>query len=108
MEPRAVTIGHIVYDIRNYVEEFPEPDHTAIMRMHPKVSGGGSAANVALNLCRLGIPAGVIGNVASDRHGKILNRPEEGRGGYKGGAGFPGHERAFGDNSRRARRSARD
>lgn len=72
MALRAVTIGHIVYDIRNYVEEFPEPDHTAIMRMPPKVGGGGSAANVALNLCRLGIPSGVIGNVASDRHGHAL------------------------------------
>lgn len=72
MHPSIVTIGHIVYDIRNYVEEFPQPDHTAIMRMHPKVSGGGSAANVAVNLCKLGFSAGVIGSVSSDRHGKFL------------------------------------
>ena len=72
MQPKIVTIGHIVYDIRNYVEKFPEPDHTAIMRMDPKISGGGSAANVAVNLVKLGFSAGVIGNVANDRHGRFL------------------------------------
>ncbi|VVC02214.1 putative sugar kinase [uncultured archaeon] len=72
MQPEIVTIGHIVYDIRNYVQEFPEPDHTAIMRMDPKVGGGGSAANVAINLSKLGFSSGVIGSVASDRHGRFL------------------------------------
>jgi len=72
MHPEIATIGHIVYDIRNYVEMFPEPDHTALMRMHPTVGGGGSAANVAVNLVKLGHSSGVIGNVASDRHGKYL------------------------------------
>lgn len=72
MHPEIVTVGHIVYDIRNYVEAFPEPDHTALMRMHPKVSGGGSAANVAVNLVKLGFSAGVVANVGNDRHGKFL------------------------------------
>jgi sugar/nucleoside kinase (ribokinase family) len=72
MKKRIVTLGHIVYDIRNYVEAFPEPDHTAIMRLHPKVGGGGSAANVALNLCRLGFSSGVIANIADDKHGEYL------------------------------------
>jgi len=72
MQPQIVALGHIVYDIRNYVEAFPEPDHTAVMRMSPKVSGGGSAANVAVNLVKLGFSAGVVGNVANDRHGKFL------------------------------------
>lgn len=72
MRKRIAAMGHIVYDIRNYVEAFPEPDHTALMRMHPSVSGGGSAANVAVNLVKLGHKAGVMGSVASDRHGKFL------------------------------------
>ena len=70
--PQVVTVGHIVYDIRNYVEAFPEPDHTAVMRMHPKAGGGGSAANVAVNLHKLGFSSGLIGSVGSDRHGKFL------------------------------------
>jgi len=80
MNPEIATIGHVVYDIRNYVERFPEPDHTALMRMHPSVSGGGSAANVAVNLVKLGHDAGVIGNVASDRHGKYLRSDLHNRG----------------------------
>jgi len=72
MQPQIVTVGHIVYDIRNYVEEFPSPDQTAIMRMDPKVSGGGSAANVSVNLTKLGFSSGVISSVGDDRHGKFL------------------------------------
>ncbi|MEM4633542.1 MAG: carbohydrate kinase family protein, partial [Candidatus Anstonellaceae archaeon] len=72
MQPQIVTVGHCVYDIRNYVEKFPEPDHTAVMRMPPKVSGGGSAANVAVNLGKLGFSSGIIANVGKDRHGKFL------------------------------------
>ncbi|MEM4554375.1 MAG: carbohydrate kinase family protein [Candidatus Anstonellaceae archaeon] len=70
--PDVVTVGHIIYDIRNYVVEFPQPDQTAIMRMHPKAGGGGSAANIAVNLRKLGFSSGVVGNVGSDRHGKFL------------------------------------
>ncbi len=72
MQPQIVCVGHIVYDIRNYVEEFPEPDRTAIMRTHPSVSGGGSAANVAVNLKKLGFSSGVVGSVGNDRHGRFL------------------------------------
>ncbi|MCX8197515.1 MAG: carbohydrate kinase family protein [Candidatus Micrarchaeota archaeon] len=72
MQPQVVTVGHIIYDIRNYVVEFPQPDQTAVMRMHPKAGGGGSAANIAVNLSKLGFRSGVIGNVGSDRHGKFL------------------------------------
>ena len=72
MQPDVVSVGHIVYDIRNYVEEFPNPDQTAVMRMPPKAGGGGSAANIAVNLRKLGFRSGVVGSVASDRHGKFL------------------------------------
>jgi len=72
MQPDIVTVGHCVYDIRNYVQEFPDPDATAVMRMHPKVGTGGSATNVAHNLSKLGFSTGVITNVGNDRHGKFL------------------------------------
>jgi len=69
---RLATVGHIIYDIRDYVEELPQKDKTVKLRMPAKVSGGGSAANVAVNACKLGIPSGVIGNIGNDRHGKFL------------------------------------
>ena len=72
MQPDIVTIGHCVYDIRNYVQKFPDADATALMRMHPKVGTGGSATNVAHNLSKLGFSTGVITNVGNDRHGKFL------------------------------------
>ena len=72
MQPDIVTVGHCVYDIRNYVQEFPDPDATAVMRMHPKVGTGGSATNVAHNLSKLGFSTGVITNIGNDRHGKFL------------------------------------
>ena len=72
MQPDIVTVGHIVYDIRNYVQEFPGPDQAAVMRMPPKAGGGGSAANIAVNLRKLGFSSGVMGSIASDRHGKFL------------------------------------
>jgi len=72
MQPEIVTVGHAVYDIRNYVEEFPGADQTAAMRMHPKASGGGSAANVAVNLARLGHESGLVASLGNDRHGRFI------------------------------------
>lgn len=72
MQPDIVTVGHCVYDIRNYVQKFPDSDATALMRMHPKVGTGGSATNVAHNLSKLGFSTGVVTNVGNDRHGKFL------------------------------------
>jgi len=68
----VVTIGHILYDIRCYVNEFPKPDKTALIESSIKGGGGGSAANVAVNLEMLGHNAAFIGNVGTDRHGKYL------------------------------------
>jgi ribokinase len=72
MQPKLVTVGHCVYDIRDYVEEFPQPDKTVLLRMPSKVSGGGSAANVAVNARKLGVSSGLISNIGDDRHGKFL------------------------------------
>jgi ribokinase len=67
-----ITVGHIVYDIRAYVEHLPEPDVRGLMREPFHVGGGGSAANVAVNCSRLGKRAGVIGNLGKDHHGRFL------------------------------------
>jgi sugar/nucleoside kinase (ribokinase family) len=67
-----VCVGHLVYDIRDYVEAFPSPDRTVLLRRPPQISAGGSAANVTLNASRLGHSAGLVANVGDDPHGRFI------------------------------------
>lgn len=64
-----VCLGHVLYDIRCYVESFPLPDKLSIMAGRLKQSGGGSAANVAVNSAKLGLKTGMIGKVGFDEYG---------------------------------------
>ncbi|MEM3167479.1 MAG: carbohydrate kinase family protein, partial [Candidatus Anstonellales archaeon] len=68
----VVCVGHILYDVRCYVEELPKPDKTSIIRAPIEASGGGSAANVAVNCAMLGLKTGVVGNIGDDYNGKFL------------------------------------
>ncbi|VVC03542.1 putative sugar kinase [Candidatus Burarchaeum australiense] len=68
----VATIGHVLYDIRCYVDEFPKPDKTSFIQSSIRGGGGGSAANVAASLKLLGHDSAFIGNVGTDRHGKYL------------------------------------
>lgn len=65
-------IGHILYDTRSYVGEFPRPDRTSFVKGTIKHSIGGSATNVACNLSKLGLKTAVIGKIGNDDHGKYL------------------------------------
>ncbi|PIT84726.1 hypothetical protein COU37_01520 [Candidatus Micrarchaeota archaeon CG10_big_fil_rev_8_21_14_0_10_45_29] len=69
---QVVCVGHLVYDIRDYVKEFPQPDKTSFLMRPPAVSAGGSAANVAFNLIKMGHSAGLVSNVGNDAHGNFL------------------------------------
>lgn len=67
-----VTLGHIVYDIRCYVEDFPKPDKTSFIKGDMKISGGGCAANVAVIGRKLGLKTAAMGNVGDDEHGGYM------------------------------------
>ncbi|MFH1448763.1 MAG: carbohydrate kinase family protein [Candidatus Micrarchaeota archaeon] len=67
-----VTMGHIVFDIRCYVEDFPIPDKTSFTYSEIETSLGGSAANVACAAAMLGAKAGYMGNIGSDPEGGQL------------------------------------
>jgi len=69
MKLDMVCLGHVLYDIRCYVDSFPLPDKLSIMAGRLKHSGGGSAANVAVNSQRLGLKTGIIGKVGFDEYG---------------------------------------
>jgi len=69
MKLDMVCLGHVLYDIRCYVDNFPLPDKLSIMAGRLRHSGGGSAANVAVNSQRLGLKTGMIGKVGFDEYG---------------------------------------
>lgn len=68
----AVCVGHILYDTRSYVDEFPKPDKMSFVKGTITHSIGGSATNVACNLCKLGDKAAIIGKIGFDDQGQYL------------------------------------
>jgi ribokinase len=68
----AVCIGHILYDTRSFVEEFPKPDKMTFVKGTIMHSIGGSATNVACNLSKLGMKTALIGKIGYDDHGRYL------------------------------------
>lgn len=73
-KPEVVGFGHILYDLRCYVESFPKPDKTSFVRGKMKGSVGGSATNVACNLAKLGKRTAILGKVGFDENGEFVLR----------------------------------
>jgi sugar/nucleoside kinase (ribokinase family) len=67
--PELVTIGHILLDIRAYVERFPVPDISAKIKGDIQYSPGGSATNTAVAASRLGITASINSILGFDDYG---------------------------------------
>ena len=71
-------MGHILYDIRSYVEEFPKPDKSVKIIGKIKYSVGGSATNVVCNISKMGAKTNLIGKIGFDDNGRyILNSLKE-------------------------------
>ncbi|MEL9940884.1 MAG: carbohydrate kinase family protein [Ignisphaera sp.] len=73
MQPRydLVTVGHALVDIRIVVERFPGPDEESIV-LSQVWGGGGSAVNVAIDGCRLGLKTAVVAKIGFDSFGRII------------------------------------
>lgn len=69
--PDLITIGHVLMDIRMFVDEFPKADEEA-KTDKLSLGGGGSAANVAVGASRLGVKSGFIGSIGFDTFGRVL------------------------------------
>ncbi|MEM2901051.1 MAG: carbohydrate kinase family protein [Thermoplasmata archaeon] len=67
-----ICIGHLVFDIRAYVKDFPVPDKTTFTLGNMQTGGGGSANNVAVQARKLGLDVGIIGRVGFDDNGRFL------------------------------------
>ncbi len=70
--PEIVGFGHILYDLRCYVESFPKPDKTSFVKGNFKGSVGGSATNVCCNAAKLGKTSAIIGKIGFDDRGQIV------------------------------------
>ncbi|UCE15718.1 MAG: carbohydrate kinase family protein [Candidatus Bathyarchaeota archaeon] len=64
-----VGLGHLLYDIRCYVNDFPLPDKLAVIMGRLRFSAGGSAANSTVAASKLGLKSGIIGKVGFDEYG---------------------------------------
>lgn len=69
MKLDIVCIGHLLYDIRCYVDDFPLPDKLSVIMGHLKSSVGGSSANSSIAASKLGMKTGLIGKVGFDEYG---------------------------------------
>ncbi|MFH0832387.1 MAG: carbohydrate kinase family protein [Candidatus Aenigmatarchaeota archaeon] len=70
--PDVVCIGAANVDIIGRVEDFPKPDHEVSVTGNVKLLAGGSAANVAVGLSRLGKSAGFVGILGTDQFADFL------------------------------------
>lgn len=64
----VLTAGHVNCDVTVRVDRLPEPDDESSIRSFERSCGGG-AANVAVALARLSVPAEVVGSVGADEAG---------------------------------------
>ncbi len=69
--PKVVVLGAAAMDLLLKVKRFPKPDENILVDEFLE-SPGGSAANVAVGLARLGIDVGFMGKLGDDRYGWIL------------------------------------
>ena len=66
----VVTVGHVLLDIRFLVNRFVGPDEEGVILKETR-SVGGSAANVAIGVRRLGFKSAIIAKVGFDPFGRI-------------------------------------
>ncbi|MFX1295249.1 MAG: carbohydrate kinase family protein [Promethearchaeota archaeon] len=71
-KPKLITIGHILLDIRAYVERFPVPDISAKIKGEIQYSPGGSATNTVVAARRLGVPSSICSILGFDDYGMTV------------------------------------
>ena len=67
----VIVLGGAAVDLVALVEELPQRDSLVLARSFERFPGG-SAANVAVGLARLGQRVGFVGKMGDDEHGRLL------------------------------------
>ncbi|MDY6986350.1 MAG: carbohydrate kinase family protein [Candidatus Thermoplasmatota archaeon] len=65
-------MGHMLYDIRCYTDDFPMPDKMSLTKGRIKYSAGGSACNSAVCASNLGKNVTICGKIGFDDYGIFL------------------------------------
>ncbi len=65
-------IGHILYDVRCYTDDFPMPDRMSLTKGRIRYSAGGSACNSAVCAANLGKNVTMCGKIGFDDYGIFL------------------------------------
>ena len=70
-EPDVILIGAAAVDLIARVDYLPKPDEIVLVKEF-RVEPGGSTANIAVALSRLGVKCSFIGKVGDDEYGRLL------------------------------------
>jgi len=65
-------IGHMLYDVRCYTDDFPMPDRMSLTKGRIRYSAGGSACNSAVCAANLGKNVTMCGKIGFDDYGIFL------------------------------------
>ncbi|MDI7248132.1 MAG: carbohydrate kinase family protein [Bacillota bacterium] len=68
----VVTLGAAAVDMVFKVDRLPRPDEMVFAEDGPYLLPGGSTANIAVGLARLGVPSRFVGKMGSDDNGRRL------------------------------------
>ena len=71
-EKKVVVVGDAGVDIIVHFPKFLDDEETKVVHQTPSLIGGGTAANTAVSLSRLGITTSFIGTIGDDQYGKHI------------------------------------
>lgn len=69
---RAIVIGDACVDIIVPYPKFLNEEHTEVQFTAPEMRGGGTAANTAVALAKLGVPTAFMGTLGDDNYGRFI------------------------------------
>lgn len=68
----AIVIGDACVDIIVPFPKFLNEEHTEVEFTNPEIRGGGTCANTAVALAKLGVPTSFMGTIGNDNYGRLV------------------------------------
>lgn len=70
--PEVMVVGDATVDIIVPYPKFLNKERTLVEYPEPSIQGGGTSANTAVALARLGVETGFVGSVGEDQYGRYV------------------------------------